>query len=130
MFEGDLKEDVAPNTKEMINEAVLCFFGSSYRGVVAFCRSALEEALEAKNVKGDDLFKKIEAAKKGELLGDVEVSQAHGARLVGREALHRMGIVSQAQGMLALAATVDLLNHITKQKPLPALQSKKDSNES
>ena len=64
LFEGDLHKDIAPNAREMMEEAVLCFYGASNRGVVAFCRSAAEEALSAKKVPGGSLDEKIKKAGK------------------------------------------------------------------
>jgi hypothetical protein len=123
----DLRKDAAPNAKEMFNEAVRCFYGDSGRGVVAFCRSAVEEALAHKNVRDGDLNQKIANTPRN-MLGDEERSQATGARLTGRNALHRMASISDSQVMLALQTTVDLLNHIALQEPLPASQSETDSS--
>ena len=92
------------------------------------CRAAVEQALDNKNVTARDLFKKIEGAKEHGLLGDVQVSQAHGARISGNEALHQMGAVSQAEEMLTLTSCVGLLNHINGQKPLPPSQSETDNS--
>ncbi len=129
VFEEGLREDVAPNGREMFSEAALCFYGGSNRGVVAFIRSALEEALAAKGVPGGHFDAKITNAKKHGILGDDEVAQAHSARLSGRNALHRMMEVSQLQAVGVLGAAVFLLNHIAQQKPVPASQSGKGSNE-
>ena len=68
-------------------------------------------------VKGSVLSAKIPNAQTMRILGGEEVAQAQGARLVGRGALHRMATVSQTQAMIALGATVDLLNHIGGWKP-------------
>ena len=122
-----LRNIVAPNAKEMHEEALLCFYGGSGRGTVAFCRSAVEEALAHKNVPGRDLDAKIKNAPK-DILGDEEKALANGARLTGRNAIHRMAEVSDSQGMLALTTTADLLNHIAQQRSLPASQSEKGNN--
>lgn len=119
LFESDVDENVDDDVKEMFTEALLCFYGQGFRGTVAVCRAAVEQALDNKNVTGRDLFGKIEGAKEHGLLGDVQFSQAHGARIAGNEALHQMGAISQAEGMLALTSCVGLLNHISRQEPLP-----------
>lgn len=126
--EENLTNDVDDNAREMFEEALLCLYGGSGRGVVAFARSAVEEALSAKRVEGKNLDAKIPNAKKHGILGDEEASQVHGARLSGRNALHRMQEVSQLQAMIALSATVFLLNHIAEQEPVPASQLETDSN--
>ena len=112
----------------MFEEALLCFYGGSNRGTVAMCRSAVEEALDGKNVTGDNLAAKIENTPKS-ILADEEKSQATGARLTGRNALHRMAEVSTTQAMLALTTTTGLINHIGQQRALPASQSEPNSNE-
>ena len=127
LFVEDLRRDVAPNAQEMFREALLCFYGASGRGAVAFCRSAVEEALANKNVPGANLDAKIKNAPKS-ILGDEQRSQATGARLIRRNALHRMAMVSNTQGILALTTTIDLLNHTAQQTRLPALQSGTSNN--
>lgn len=131
-----LDSKVAPNAKEMFHEAIRCFQGTSYRGVVAMCRSALWEALDAKNVKGRELDPKIKNARKLDpppsgkpngFLEDDWVARSHGARLTGNYALHRMARVELHQAQLALAATADLVNHIAEQ---PAMPEGTDSSES
>ena len=128
IFEEDVTGNVAPNAREMFEEALLCLYGGSGRGVVSFARSAVEEALSAKGVTGKDLFKKIADAKKHGILGEAEEAQANNARLVGKLTLHYMMEVTQAEAIGALVATVSLLNHIAKQKPAPASQSGTESN--
>jgi len=110
----------------MLEEALLCLYGASGRGTVAFCRSAVEEALAHKNVPGSSLDQKIKNAKT--ILGDEERTLANGARLTGRNAIHRMAEATNSQAMLALTTTADLLNHIAQQTPLPASQSGTGSN--
>jgi len=121
----DLRNDVAPNAADMFQEAMLCFYGSSGRGTVAFCRSAVEEALADKNVPGSTLDKKIKNAPTS-MLGDEEKTLANGARLTGRNAIHRMATVTDSQAILALTATTSLLNHIAQQAALP--ESSPDSD--
>ena len=120
-IESGLTSQAAANAKEMVEEAHRCFYGGSYRGVVAFCRSAVEEALDDKNVTGSDLNQKTERARKATppILGDEEVSMSHGARLTGRNAIHRMAEVSERQAMLALTAASELVNHVAQQPAIP-----------
>jgi len=106
--------------REAYSEAMLCYYGAAYRGTVAMCRSAVEEALDDKGAKGRDLHTKVEDAKSRlNILGDEEVALAQGARLVGRNALHRGASVTQTQATVALGATFDLVNHIASQTPSP-----------
>ena len=126
LFQEDLKTE-ADNAKEMFQEALLCFYGASNRGTVAMCRSAVEEALGDKNVPGRDLDSKIKNAP-AYILGPEEISMANGARLSGRNVLHHMAQVTHTQAMVALTTTIDLINHIAQQEPMPELQPEKDSN--
>ena len=125
LFYGDLASNVPKGVSGLLSEAVLCFYGTAFRAAVGMCRSCVEEALEDKGVKGRDLNERIENAP---FLGDQEKMLAHGARLIGRNALHRMMPVSQSQAMNAITGTIDLVNYIARQKPVPASQSKKGSN--
>ena len=127
IFQEDMRHEVPENVAESLIEAVLCFHGTAYRGTVAMCRSAVEDALDTKGAKGNNLDQKIvDGQNRLQILGYEEIAQAHGARLAGRNALHRGAAVSQSQAMLALQTTLDLLNHIALQTP--ALQSGTDSN--
>ena len=53
------------------------------------------------------------------ILGDEQRTLAIGARLSGRNVVHRMAEVTDAQAVLALTTTVDLVNHIAGQPALP-----------
>ena len=119
LFTEDVRADVAPNAKEMLEEALMCLYGGSLRGTVTMCRSSVEEALAEKNVPGKDLDAKIKNAP-ATILGPEEKSQATAARLIGRGAVHLMAPVPLSQAMLALGATIDLINHIAQQPALPA----------
>ena len=127
LFEVDIRRDVAPDASEMIHEAILCFYGSSNRGVVAFCRSAAEEALKAKDVPGINLDAKIKKA--GKYLSAEELALANAARLTGRNALHRLAVVSHANALGALTNTIDFLNAVGEKTPFPAWLSERGSNE-
>ena len=97
LFDEDIHLGVAESANEMLMEALLCFYGSSYRGVVAFCRSAAEEALDAKDVPGANLDAKIKKA--GDYLSAEERALANAARLTGRNALHHLAVVSTANAL-------------------------------
>ena len=127
LFEEDLQKGVAPDAREMMGEAVRCFYGASNRGTVAFCRSAAEEALAAKEVPGRDLDAKIKKA--GDYLSDDEKTFAHSARLVGRNAIHHMAVVSTAAALGSLNNTIEFLNVVQRKEPFPEWQSKQGSNE-
>ena len=123
LFQEDLRQNVDKDARTMFEDACLCMYGSSYRGVVAMCRSAVEAELEVKNVHGkkrDELYDKIETAKEGGLLDEVHYTEAHSARITGRDVLHRIGNVSLSQAILALTATADVLNYLAPKPPLPA----------
>ena len=122
LFSEDLRDDVAPNAKVMFNEALMCLYGGSLRGAVTMCRSSVEEALVAKNVEGRDLHAKIENAPES-ILGPEERSQAIAAKLTGRDAVHYMADIGITEALLALGATVNLVNHVAQQSALPASQS-------
>ena len=126
LFEEDLRGGVAPNAKEMMMEAIKCFYGASNRGVVAFCRSAAEEALSAKEVPGSVLDDKIKRA--GEYLTADEQVLAHSARLIGRLALHHMAIVSNAAALGALNNTIEFINAVEKKESFPEWQLKRGSS--
>jgi hypothetical protein len=127
LFQTDLYRDIAQDAVEMLLEAVKCFYGDSNRGVVAFCRSAAEEALGEKKVPGRDLNTKIEKA--GEYLTAEEQALANAARITGRNALHHLAVVSTANALGALTNTADLLNSVSEKEPFPTWQSKQGSSE-
>lgn len=126
LFEPDIGRDIAINALAMLGEAVLCFYGSSYRGVVAFCRSAAEEALTAKDVPGRDLDAKIKRA--GDYLSDEERSLANAARITGRNVLHHLAVVSKANALGALTNSIDFLDAVSAKESFPASQSGTGSN--
>jgi hypothetical protein len=101
-------------------EAMTCFYGRAYRAVAAMCRSALEEELDAKHVPGRDLEKKIDAALANNLINQEHVALAHGSRVVGNHALHRMRVVLPGEALAALLNTATLLTHISGQPPMSA----------
>jgi len=97
LFQDDLHLNIAQDAREMLSEALLCFYGNSYRGVVVFCRSAAEEALVSQDVPGLSLTAKIENA--GDYLTAEEHALANAARIIGRNAIHRLAIVSTANAL-------------------------------
>ena len=117
LFTEDLDMNLSDDIQRLFNEAVLSFYGSAYGAVVAMCRSAVEEALKSKNVDGRSLFEQVNNAPPS-FMGDDEKAIAHGARLIGRNALHHTMVVSPAQASTMLTATIDLLNYIAKQPEL------------
>lgn len=122
LFEEEIDKRLSLNTRELFNDAILAFYGNAFRGTVALCRSCVEDALNSKNAgkPHDSLDDRIPIARAGGLLGDQEVTQAHAARLAGRNTLHRGMSVNKTQALLALRATLDLLNHIASKPSLPA----------
>lgn len=122
---GRLNSEVPKVVHVMHMEAKLCFWGGAYRAVPGMCRSCIEQSLSEKGVKGRDLNEQIENAPQN-ILGDEEKTLAHGARLTGRNTLHRMREVTRTQALVMISATTDLVNHIVGQKP--ASQSGPGSN--
>lgn len=119
--------DIGADALAAFDEAVAAYEGQSYRACVAFCRSAVEDSLDHKNVPGQELFGKAQNAHgKGLPLDDEAFALATGARLIGRNTLHRKMEVSASQALAMLSGTLDVLNHIGAQ---PAMQSGTDSNE-
>lgn len=123
---GRLNSDVPRVVQVMHMEAKLCFWGGAYRAVPGMCRSCVEQSLSAKGIKGKDLNEQIENAPQN-ILGDQEKTLANGARLTGRNTLHRMREVTRTQALVIISATTDLVNHIAAQKP--ATQSRPGSSE-
>ena len=128
LFEVGSLNGIAPNALEMFGEALLCFYGASYRGVVAFCRPSAEEALAAKGVLARDLNAKIKEA--GDYLGAEDRALANAARITGNNALHHLAVVSMANALGALTNTTDFLKAVSTKKPFPEWQSGQDSNAS
>ncbi len=116
---GALEQVVEGLMRNSAEEAELCFFGGAYRACVAMGRAALEDLLHDKGIgkENDGLDARVKEA--GNWLSDEQVSQITMARLIGREALHRRRLVSQLEGLTALATTFHLLNDLAP-KPKPA----------
>lgn len=122
--EDDLDQVVPVGARDAYREALLCYYGAAYRGTIAMCRSAVEEALDGIGVEGRDLYAKVDDAKSKGLLGDEEISLAHSARLTGRDVLHRGRAVDQGQATHALIATFDLVNHIASQTAIDRAEAR------
>lgn len=118
LFSQDVDPSVPKEATDAFDDAIRCFYGAGYRGVVTMCRSTVEESLDAKGATGRNLPTKIEDAQNRlKILGSEQVSYAQASGLIGRNALHRGASISQTQAMLALQATLDLINHIAAQTP-------------
>ena len=118
---GQTSDSVPDVVRTMHAEALLCFFGNAYRAVPGMCRSCVEQSLIAKRVEGKNIDTLIQNAPK-QIMGDEERMLANGARLIGRNSLHRLAPVTRAQALAMITATTDLINHIAAQQPLPASQ--------
>lgn len=113
LFVQDLTTKAPSGVVSSFNDALRCFYGQGYRGTVAMCRSAVEDALDARGAKGNDLSQKIHHAQN--TLGIVsyeEVAAAQNARLIGRNALHRGMEINHTQAMLALQGSLDFINFL------------------
>ena len=121
IFTETVSKAVPKAASRLLHEATKCFYGTAYRAVPGMCRGSLEEALKDKKVKGGSLDEQLKNAPKS-ILDDDQKSLGHGARLFGRNALHRSMDIKPAQAQALLVITVGLLNHIAQQKPVPASQ--------
>jgi len=123
LFERDLSRRVTTEVAGLFNEAVSCFYSRAYKSTLGMCRSAFEQVLDEKNVKGRDLFKKTAEALEVGMIDPPKKTLIDGTRLGAAEALHHLGDVSQAQALTIMNVTIEVVNHIAAQEPLPASQS-------
>jgi hypothetical protein len=128
LFHEDISPQVSRAVRILFREAVNAFYGGAYKGVLALCRSAVELSLDERNVKGRDLFEKIQNAP-GNILGSREKTWADASRLDGRDALHRLMDASPTQALSSLNTTILLINRIASAAALPASQSGPGSSE-
>ncbi len=128
LFEEDIGSSVTSSVRELLHQAQLCLYGMAYRAIPGMVRGAIEGALADKGIRESDLFNSVEKAKTSGILTDDMETLATGARLLGKRALHKNMDVSQSQAIALITATIDLVNHIALQKPVPASQSGKGSN--
>src|SRR3990167_3676929 len=106
-------------------EARTCFYGTAYRATAAFCRSTGEEMLKAKGYTKNAFDDQIKDAKADGFIDDDLVMLAHGARLIGRNALHRNHDVTMAQALIALVAVHDFVSAVL---PKPILAKRLGTN--
>lgn len=109
---GNFNRNVPDIAKIFYTEAESCFFMGNPNASAAMCRACTEAALTKAGYTGGDLYEKIEAAKNSNALGDVEVSLAHGSRLITRDAIHRLGLVDLSDVPSMLSAAVHILNKL------------------
>lgn len=122
LFHEDLSVRISPIVRDLFQEAVNAFYGGAYKGVVALCRSAVEQSLDEKGVVGNNLFAKITKAPEN-ILGSRQKTWADASRLDGRDALHRLMAVTPTQALTGLNITIQLLNHIANASAVPVAQS-------
>lgn len=117
LFEADVDDEVAENAKEMFSEALRCFYGTSYRGAIAMCRSAIAEGILGKQIgkRRDSLDVLIKEAVSQKVLDSTDETKADYARLLGRGVVHRMLSVSGTEAMITIQSTAELLNTIARQ---------------
>jgi len=120
----NLNERVAENAKTMIQEASECFYGGSFMGVVAMCRSAVVEAILSKRIgnRSDSVPGLVEKAKKAGLVDAQDEVRGISAGLIAREALHHMGAVSEYDALFAIRAAVEFVNNVSERTPTSASQ--------
>ena len=107
---GSLNNKLSDIVKSLYAEAELCFQMGAANASVAMCRASIEIALEQIGFKDNTLFEQIESAKSAGVLNDIEVSLAHGSRLITREAIHRGNLVVLSNIPSMLSGTVSILN--------------------
>ncbi len=127
LFEEGLAANVSNEVRELFNDGLRAFYGKSYRGTIALCRAALEQALDEKGASGHNLSEKINKCQ-GAILGVQETNQAHAMRLDANEALHALKNVNATYALGGLTTTVTLVNHIASKPPMSATQSRTGSN--
>ncbi len=98
LFREGLAPHITSITRGLFAEALQAYYGGAYKGTVALCRSAIEQALDEKNVRGRDLWAKIENCP-DDILGSSEKTKADSARLDGRDALHHLLNVTPSDGL-------------------------------
>jgi len=81
-------DNVPEKARNRYLEASLCFMSLALRAAAIMLRSSLEIALVGKGFATGTLERRIEDAKKAEVMTDIQVSLAHGTRLVGNKAVH------------------------------------------
>ena len=112
----------------LFDEAALAYWALAYGASLIMARACVEASLKEKNVPGYGLKEIISNAEKSNLLDARQVTQAESAKLYGDDIVHNLLTVTQLEALLALHATVQLVEHIARQAPLPATQSGKGSN--
>ncbi|MCH8870543.1 MAG: hypothetical protein IIC85_12595 [Chloroflexi bacterium] len=122
LFTESLATNVAADAREMFEEGLRCFYGASYRGTIAMCRSAVAEGILDKKIgkRNDSLDALTKEAVKQKILDNTDESKADFARLLGRGVVHRMLVVSGTEAMITLQSAAELLNTIASRQPKTA----------
>lgn len=110
---GELDSGLSDVTKKLYAEAELCFQSGAANASATMCRASIESALADAGVEGKTLFDMITNAKE-KILDDIEVTLAHGSRLITRDAIHRSELVQLSDVPSMLSATVRILNKSVK----------------
>lgn len=82
------------------------------RGAAVMARATVEDALDTRGVRERELRQSIDVAKTRDLLGDTEVSIAHGSRLVGNNAIHQADRIELGEVPPVLSAAALIVNHL------------------
>jgi hypothetical protein len=109
---GTLNTALPDIVKTLYGEAELCFQMGAADASAAMCRASIETALAHAGFNDSTLFQQIDSAKTAGALDDVEVSLAHGSRLITRNAIHRGDLVRLSDIPSMLSATVRILNKL------------------
>ena len=114
---GPLDENLNQGIKEVFQEAVLSFQATAYRASATMRRAGVEDMLVNKGFQRGRLERKINAAKRKGALDQRLVMLAHGARLVGNDAVHIKREIKASEIPPLLTATTTLLNHLFAWQP-------------
>lgn len=109
---GSLNTGLSDIVKTLYAEAELCFQSGAADASAAMCRASIETALTQVGFKDNTLFQQIDNAKTAGALDDIEVSLAHGSRLITRDAIHRGNLIVSSDIPSMLSATVRILNKL------------------
>jgi hypothetical protein len=110
---GSLNTALPDIVKTLYAEAELSFQSGAADASAAMCRASIETALAQAGFKDDNLFEQIDSAKTAGDLDDIEVSLAHGSRLITRDAIHRGALIALSDIPSMLSATVRILNKLS-----------------
>lgn len=109
---GALNAAVPQAVRDYFSEAEASFYAGAYRATAAMCRSAVEEALEQREITNWGLKAKIEAALKSGLLTERVHSLAYGSKIIADEAIHAATEIHPGEITVLIPAAILVVNHL------------------